>query len=718
MRDTLPFIERDPWLWPVAGRIEKRHADYLRTKAWIEAEYGSLYDFAGAHLHYGLHPAAGGGGGRPHGWVFREWLPNAKDVFLTGDFNGWDYTSHPLRKVCGADGRWHGDWEIRLAPDDARTRRLTHGSCYKIYVHGADGSWHLRLPAYTFYTEQDPDTKEFKAKVWAPETAAAPSAANAGSHKKNDAPFSPLIYEAHIGMAQEKEGVGTFREFTENVLPRIREDGYNTVQLMGIAEHPYYGSFGYHVSNFFAPSSRFGTPDDLRALIRTAHGMGLTVLMDIVHAHFVSNLNEGLWALDGTPDLYNYPEPNGTHPYWGSKMFAFNKNEVRRFLLSNLRYWVETFGFDGFRFDGVTAMMYFHRGYTDYFGSYQNYFGDQVDEDALIYLRLANDLLRELGERHSAPRPLCSIAEEVSGMPGTTVPCTEGGLGFDYRLSMGIPDFWIKLLKERHDEDWVMREIWHVLNDRLPNVPQIAYCESHDQALVGDQTLAFRLMGAHMYTDMGVDSHSPVVERGMALHKMIRLISLFAGSGGGGYLDFMGNEFGHPEWIDFPREGNGWSYHYARRQWSLSDRADLRYKFLLAFDRAMIALAQETGLKTMGFARLLCLDEAAKIIAFDLRDGKYIFAFNWHVSESRPDYRLPVYHPGRYRLRLSSDDAAFGGFGRTDAETRYFSQPYAANPAEASNADQRPFAGERAQTAQYLPVYLVNRAAQVWERED
>lgn len=747
-KGRLPFIERDPWLWPVADRIEKRHDDYRRTKAWIEAQYGSLYEFAGAHHYYGLHPV------EPGGWVFREWLPNAKDVFLTGDFNGWDYTAHPLRKVCGADGRWQGDWEIRLDdPDDARTRRLTPGSCYKIYVHGADGAWHLRLPAYTFFTEQDPDTKDFKAKI--PPGAAAGgtgSTANVGSAATpgigspvtNPAPFSPLIYEAHIGMAQEKEGIGTYREFTENVLPRIAADGYNTVQLMGIAEHPYYGSFGYHVSNFFAPSSRFGTPDELRTLIETAHKMGLYVLMDIVHAHFVANLNEGLWALDGTPDLYNYPEPRGTHPYWGSKMFAFNKNEIRRFLLSNLRYWIEDFGFDGFRFDGVTAMIYFHRGYTDYFGSYQNYFGEGVDEDALIYLRLANDLLRELSARRQAAAttpdtrrpaaaaltlPLFSIAEEVSGMPGTTVPCAEGGLGFDYRLSMGIPDFWIKLLKERRDEDWVMREIWRTLNDRLPDVPQIAYCESHDQALVGDQTLAFRLMGAHMYTEMGVGAASPVVERGLALHKMIRLVSLFAGSGGGGYLNFMGNEFGHPEWIDFPREGNGWSYHYARRQWSLSDRADLKYHFLLAFDRAMIALAAEIGLKTMGFARLLYLHEADKIMAFDLCDGRYVFAFNWHVSDSFPDYRLPVHHPGRYRLRLSSDDAAFGGFGRTDAGTHYFSQPYAATGAEgaahsahaagatSAHGQGRP-ADEQAYTAQYLPVYLVHRAAQVWERED
>ena len=737
MKSLLPLVEKDAWLWPVADRIERRHADYERTKAWIEQTYGSLYDFAGAHTYYGLHPVGGVGAGAASGggkssdgaassggaastrWVFREWLPHAQHVFLTGDFNGWDYTSHPLRKVCNKRGEWQGDWEISL-DEHSGGDRLTHNSCYKIYVHGADGAWHLRMPAYTFFTEQNPDSKEFKAKVW---ESAGCTAADPTAHATTD---SLLIYEAHIGMAQEKEGVGTYREFTENVLPRIQAAGYNTLQLMGIAEHPYYGSFGYHVSNFFAPSSRFGTPDELRNLIETAHRMGLKVLMDIVHAHFVSNLNEGLWALDGSPDLYNYPEPRGTHPYWGSKMFAFNKNEVRRFLLSNLRYWMEDFGFDGFRFDGVTAMMYFHRGYTDYFGSYQNYFGDEVDEDALIYLRLANDLLDEIAARRNAqaqastpqsqaPRPAqkITIAEEVSGMPGTTAPCQDGGLGFDYRLSMGIPDFWIKLLKERSDEDWVMQEIWNTLNDRLPNVPQIAYCESHDQALVGDQTLAFRLMGAAMYTDMGQNSNSPIVERGLALHKMIRLISLFAGSGDGGYLNFMGNEFGHPEWIDFPREGNQWSYHYARRQWSLSDRSDLKYRFLLAFDRAMIDLAAKIGLRTMGFARLNYLHEGDKIMAFDLLDGRYVLAFNWHPSSSFPDYRLPVHRPGRYRLVLSSDAADFGGFGRTNADIRYFSQPCTAHNAAAPH-----HALVHASTAQYLQVYLVHRTAQVWELED
>ncbi len=672
-------MERDEWLWPVADRIERRHAAYLDAKRRIEKEWGGLYEFASAHLYFGLHYHQD-----TDTWTFREWLPHARHVFLTGDFNGWDRTSHALAPLED------GVWEIRIP--GASAKGLGHGSRYKTYVQDCDGNWRMRLPAYTFYALQDQTGKDFSALVWRPEKAFRWS--ETGEEVRPRADFSkqtPLIYEAHVGMAQEKEGVGTYAGFTRNILPRIKDAGYNVVQLMGIAEHPYYGSFGYHVSNFFAPSSRFGTPDELKGLVKTAHEMGLFVVMDVVHAHFVANIEEGLNRLDGSDDLYSYGGRAGTHPYWGSRMFNFGRDEVRRFLLSNLRYWLEEFHFDGFRFDGVTAMIYFHRGYVDHFGTYANYFGAEVDENALIHISLANDLIRE-----ACPGTGLSIAEEVSGMPGITVPTGEGGLGFDYRLSMGIPDFWIKLVKEFRDEDWVMGELWRTVTDRLVNVPQIAYCESHDQALVGDQTLAFRLMGAEMYTRMSVDSSSPVVERGMALLKMIRLFSLFAGAEGGGYLNFMGNEFGHPEWIDFPRPGNGQSYRYARRQWSLADNPRLRYKFLAAFDKAMLCLARTLDLRCCPPARLLSIDEENKTLAFGL-DGTHLFVFNWHVDRSIPDYEVPVEIPGKYRLVLCSDSACFGGFSRVDEDAFFFTR---------DDASGKP----------RLSVYNVNRAAQVFER--
>lgn len=682
MKKLLPFVEKDPWLWPMADRIEKRYNDYVQTKSWIGRAWGSLYDFASAHHYFGLHLDAAA-----KKWTFREWLPHARRVFLTGDFNLWDQTSHPLHRVQKADGPFgniEGVWEIEMPASSVPS--LTHLSRYKIYVQDCNGKWAMRMPAYTFLTQQDETSKDFCAVVWQP---AKPfSWQDADFHNPDFSKTTPLIYEAHIGMAQEREGVGTYREFAEKVLPRVKAGGYNVLQLMAVAEHPYYGSFGYHVSNFFAPSSRFGTPDDLRFLVQEAHKAGLSVVMDVVHAHFVKNFNEGLDKLDGTDDLYSYGAEAGTHPYWDSRMFNFSRNEVRQFLLSNLRYWVEEFHFDGFRFDGVTAMVYFHRGYTDNFGTYKNYFGDQVDNNALIYLCLANDLIATL-----KPGTHLSMAEEVSGMPGMTAPTQEGGMGFDYRLSMGIPDFWIKLLKERQDEDWVMTELWSTVNNRLAHVPQIAYAESHDQALVGDQTLSFRLMGAKMYDAMTTLRNDPVVERGMALHKMIRLFSMFVGGEGGGWLTFMGNEFGHPEWIDFPREGNGWSYHYARRQWALADDGLLRYRFLQDFDRAMIALAARINLRTCDFAWLLHTDEAGKTLSFDVA-GDYIFVFNWHPVQSTPNYEIPVRREGKYTLLLCSDDMSFGGFGRVAPGGEYFTKD-----------------GK-------LSLYNINRAAQVFYRKD
>ncbi|MDE6494519.1 MAG: alpha amylase C-terminal domain-containing protein [Bacteroidales bacterium] len=671
MKKLLPFIEKDSWLWPVADRIEARHSDYCRTRQWIESEWGGLKAFASGHEYFGLHYRK-----QDKIWVFREWLPNARHVFLVGDFNDWDQTSHALAK-----GE-NGVWQIEIP--EASAPKLQHLCRYKIYVQGCDGKWTMRLPAYTFYAGQAPDTKDFSALVWHPEQEFVWNEESLSLPAFGQKRQTPFIYEAHIGMAQEKEAVGSYAEFTRNVLPRVKAGGYNVLQLMGIAEHPYYGSFGYHVSNFFAPSSRFGTPDDLKMLIKTAHGMGLRVVMDVVHAHFVENHNEGLNCIDGSDDLYSYGGTAGTHPYWGSRMFNFSRNEVRRFLLSNLRYWMEEFHFDGFRFDGVTAMIYFHRGYVDDFGTYANYFGGEVDEDALIYLCLANDLIKE-----TCPDAGLSIAEEVSGMPGITVATQEGGIGFDYRLSMGIPDFWIKLLKERRDEDWIMGDLWRTVTDRLWNVPQIAYTESHDQALVGDQTLAFRLMGDRMYTDMSVFSPaSATVDRGLALHKMIRSFTLFAGAEGGGYLNFMGNEFGHPEWIDFPRPENGDSYRYARRQWSLVDNPDLKYRFLNAFDRAMIRLAARLNIGACPMARLLDIDEENKTVVFAV-DDTTLFVFNWHVDRSIPDYRIPVLQEGKYSLLLCSDDVLFGGFGRVEAGQVFFTH------------------------RKHLSLYNINRAVQV-----
>jgi len=378
------------------------------------------------------------------------------------------------------------------------------------------------------------------------------------------------------------------------------------------------------------------------------------VLLDIVHSHAVKNIAEGLNNIDGSGGLYFHPDGRGDHPQWGSKCFDYGREEVLQFLLSNLRYWMEEFHVDGFRFDGVTSMLYWHRGQRS-FDSYQTYFSQEVDNDAILYLQLATSLIREIN-----PDALI-IAEDMSGMPGLCSAITDGGLGFTHRLAMGIPDYWIKTLKEKRDEDWNLKELWHMLLNRRSNEPNIAYAESHDQALVGDKTIAFHLMDKEMYWSMGKEVANPVIDRGIALHKMIRLLTVAAG--GEGYLTFMGNEYGHPEWLDFPREGNDWSYHYARRQWGLVSDTGLRYIDLAAFERGFLQLAvMYPFLKEE--AQSVRLDDKGRVLAF-LR-GELLFVFNFSVDQSYEGSEVYLPENGDWQVIFDSDMKYYGGQGRID----------------------------------------------------
>ena len=671
MAERLKIVKDDPWLEPVEGELEYRRKLYLDALKEIEEASESIADYADGYLYFGFQRDE-----EAHGWWFREWLPGAWEVFLFGDFNGWERRSLPLAR--GADGVWSiflydGDWG----------RGLKHGSLYKILVHGENG-WHERIPAYARRVVQDDATKNFTAQFWNPE----PFDWTGDCFDIGNLP-TLYIYESHVGMAVEQERVGSYAEFARDVLPRIKRAGYNTVQLMGVAENPYYGSFGYHVSSFFAPSSRFGTPEELKALIRSAHALDLAVVMDLVHAHYVKNLNEGLNGLDGTDCQYSPSGEEGYQPYWDSKLFDYGKPQVRHFLLSNIKYWLDEFRFDGFRFDGVTSMIYRHHGYTE-FDSRGKYFGPDVNRAALTYLTLANTLVHEV--RPSA----VTIAEDVSGMPGMCISVGDGGVGFDYRLGMAVPDFWIRMLKDVPDEDWNIWDIWNILTDRLPAVRTVAYAESHDQAMVGDQTIAFRLMDKEMYTGMACGVRNIVVERGIALHKMIRLVTIALG--GQAYLNFMGNEFGHPEWIDFPREGNGWSYRYARRQWSLADDAGLRYAQLGLFDRDMLDMVERNGIMRSGYAYNHLMDTAAKTMVFS--HGCVLFVFNWHPSLSIADYMVPVPEAGRYRIILSTDDLRYGGQGRNDRSVAHFSFPVT---------------DDEGVTRHYIKVYNICRTAVVYK---
>lgn len=640
MLDTPPkLVLDDPWLEPYADQIVQRMGRCESRLAEIRKSAGSLKAYASWHNEMGIHrdPSSGR-------WTIREWAPQAKSVALLGDFNEWNPTSHPLQRDE------NGCWTLTLPADS-----LAHEQLVKLHIVGADGSTRDRIPAFIRRTRQNETTHDFSGEIWQPTNAYQWKNTFDGSKLG-----APLIYEAHVGMAGEEPRLHSYREFADDILPRIRKAGYNVIQLMAIAEHPYYGSFGYHVSNFFAPASRFGTPDDLKYLVDTAHGLGIAVLMDLVHSHAVKNYGEGLNNFDGSGGQYFHADGRGDHEGWDSKCFDYGRHEVQRFLLSNLRYWLDEFHFDGFRFDGVTSLLYWHRG-TAAFDHYDKYFVENVDEDAILYLQLANTLIGELN-----PNALV-IAEDMSGMPGLCRPLQDGGFGFSHRLAMGIPDYWIKLLKHQRDEDWSLEVLWNTLCNRRHGEANIAYAESHDQALVGDKTLAFWLMDQEMYWHMDRDNSHPVIERGIALHKMIRLITLVGG--GEGWLNFMGNEFGHPEWLDFPREGNNWSYHHCRRQWSLVDNPELRYSDLNAFDKAMIDLTRRHDLLHSIPARLLHVHNDNKVLIVERKN--LIIAFNFSPQESYADYRFEAPAKGTYRVSLDSDAARFGGHDRIDSSISY-----------------------------------------------
>ena len=639
MERTLNIIKHDLWLEPFEEAINGRYRYALGKKSELtNGGKQSLSDFATGYLYFGLHKTS-------KGWVFREWAPNATQIYLIGTFSNWkEDQAYAMTRLE------NGNWEIELPADV-----LHHGDLYKLIVHW-NGGCGERIPAWATRVVQDAQTGIFNAQVWDPQT---PYVFKTKNFKPATDPL--LIYECHIGMAQQEEKVGTYNEFREKILPRIAQAGYNCIQVMAIQEHPYYGSFGYHVSNFFAASSRFGTPDELKELIDAAHALGIAVIMDIVHSHSVKNEVEGLANFAGDPNQYFYPGARREHPAWDSLCFDYGKNEVIHFLLSNCKYWLEEYSFDGFRFDGVTSMLYFSHGLGEAFVNYADYYNGHQDDNAICYLTLANDLI------HQVKVNAITIAEDVSGMPGIAAKIEDGGYGFDYRMAMNIPDYWIRTIKDKIDEDWKPSSMFWEVTNRRKNEKTISYAESHDQALVGDKTIIFRLIDADMYWHMQKGDANYVVNRGIALHKMIRLIT--ASTMNGGYLNFMGNEFGHPEWIDFPREGNGWSCKYARRQWDLVDNKNLLYHAMADFDADMLKLLK--GVKSFQTTPVqeIWHNDEDQVLAFQRKD--LIFVFNFNPKKSFTDYGFLV-TPGKYMAVLNTDSPLYGGNGLTDDTVEHF----------------------------------------------
>ena len=641
---TPGLVKNDAWLAPFSGAINYRIELFDKLLDDVTKQNTqSILDYASGYKYFGLHST-------PDGWVFREWAPNAQKIYFTGPFTNWeDREDFKLTRLE------NNVWELKMAKN-----AIKHQDLYKLHLHWNGGSG-FRIPSYANRVWQNPESHLFDAQVWIPEK---PFVWSDQAFVANQE--APFVYEAHVGMSSAEDKVSSYLEFKESVLPRIVKAGYNTIQFMAIQEHPYYGSFGYHVSNFFAASSRFGTPEELKDLINEAHKCGISVIMDIVHSHAVKNVLEGLSNFDGTLSQYFHAGDKGNHPAWDSRCFDYGKKEVQHFLTSNCIYWLDEYHFDGYRFDGVTSMLYFNHGLEKDFTCYQDYFEGGEDNDAMAYLTLANMAI------HAFKPTAISVAEEMSGMPGLCGSIENGCMGFDYRLSMGVPDFWIKMIKEQSDEVWNVGQIFHELSQHRPEEKILSYAESHDQALVGDKTLIFRLIDKEMYFSMAKNCQNLIVDRGIAVHKLIRLVTIATNHGG--YLNFMGNEFGHPEWIDFPREGNNWSCLYARRQWNLMDNKELKYHWLSDFDQKMIELMRNESLQSLPPFEWVTCNEGDQVLAF--KRGEFFFVFNFNPSVSFTDFGIDA-PGGKFQIVLNSDNKDFGGFGRVDESVTYFAAPHA-----------------------------------------
>ena len=682
--EPLPYISdiellnQDLYLRPHEHKIRERLNTYNHILQTITETDKDLLTFAHSYNTMGLHL------NNNNDVIYKEYAPNAKSISLFGEFNNWNRNEYIGQKDK------NGLWTITI-PNKNGSCPIKHNTKLKANVCLADCITKVdRNPIWSRYLIQNKDSYLYDTVFWNP-----PKPYEWKSKQFMQRKRSLRIYEAHVGMSSLDCKVSTYREFADTVIPRIKNTGYNAIQLMAIMEHVDYASFGYHVTNFFAIASRSGTPDDLKYLIDVAHQNDLIVLIDIVHSHASCNQSDGISNWDGTDYLYFHSGSRGKHDLWDSRLFNYSNYETLRLLLSNCAFYQEEYHFDGFRFDGVTSILYKHHGIGYGFtGNYNEYFNDQFDLDGGVYTMLANYLI------HLINPNAITIAEDVSGMPGLCRPIDEGGFGFDYRLNMSIADKWIHIMRNIRDEHWDMGNITYTLTNRRNNEKHVGYCESHDQSIVGDKTLSMWLFDKELYWNMSVLSEETlVINRGICLHKMIRLITFALG--GEAYLNFMGNEFGHPEWVDFPRPGNNFSYEHCRRRWDLVDDKLLRYRFLYKWDCVMNNLDEVFCFLPSQQYHVSCKDEETKVIVFE--KGDLLFVFNFNISKCFEHYKVGTPWRTPHIIIVDSDESRFMGKDRlTYGHENFF-------PCMHDSYQGRP---------NYIQLYVPNRTCMVLIAEE
>lgn len=584
--------------------------------------------------HYRLYEKLGA---RPvmsegqQGVYFALWAPNAQSVSVVGGFNGWNRDSHPMQP------RWDGSgiWEVFIPG-------IGEGEVYKYYLVSTNGYAVEKADPYGYQTEIPPKTAsvvrgldyKWKDSKWLQQ------------REKQSILDQPLsIYELHPGSWRRKEGNEflSYHELAQELPKYCRELGFTHVELMPVMEHPFYGSWGYQLTGYFAPSSRYGSPQDFMFLVDALHQAGIGVILDWVPSHFPSD-EHGLGYFDGT-HLYEHPDPRkGFHKDWNSLIFNYGRNEVRSFLISNALYWLDKYHIDGLRVDAVASILYLD--YSRNHGEWEpNEFGGRENLDAISFIKDFNDAV------HTQQPHTFTVAEESTAFPGVTAPTYEGGLGFDLKWMMG----WMHDTLSYFQKDPMYRS-WH--QGQLAFSIHYAFSEkfvlplSHDEVVYGKNSLINKMPGDEW-------------------QKFANLRLLFSYMWGhpGGKLLFMGGEFGQQhEWRhDFSLD---WHEH---EQGNLQQGVSVLLQELNQLYQTEPALYQN-NYAPEGFEWVDFNDMSNSVFCW-LRKGsdtkeQLLFIGNFTPNVLK-NYRVGVPQSGRYAELFNSDDWKYGGSGvrNTNLET-------------------------------------------------
>ena len=597
-------------------------------QVWGEGNHWHAHEFLGAH------PRTVDG---VAGTLFATWAPQAARVGVVGDFNGWDGRHHAMRQHPG------GVWEIFV-------RDVGAGALYKFEIRGADGTLRQKADPFARHMELRPRTASI---VLGPSSHAWTDERWLAGRARRDWLQAPLaIYELHAGSWQRHPDGRwlSYRELADRLVPYVKQLGFTHIELLPVMEHPFDGSWGYQTLGYFAPTSRFGTPDDFRALVDRCHAEGIGVLLDWTPAHFPSD-EHGMARFDGAP-LYEYGDPRrGQHPDWGTLVFDYGRPEVRNFLLASALCWLDSFHIDGLRVDAVASMLYLD--YSRRAGEWApNRHGGRENLEAIQFLQQLNSVVHE---RHPGAMV---IAEESTAWPQVTRPTWVGGLGFSMKWNMG----WMHDTLRYLALDPVHRQYHH--ND-----------------------LTFGLLYAHSENFVLPLSHDEVVHgKGSLIDKMngdawrkfahLRLLLAYQWTYPGKKLLFMGQEFA---------QRREWSEERAL-DWDLLDHAAHRGVQQLVGDLNRLyveRVALHRGdFSADGFEWIDCHDAVQSVLTYLRRDGAEFLAVALNFTPvPRQGYRIGVPAPGRYRECLNTDAEAYGGSNVGNlGEVRAVAEPWMGRP--------------------------------------